>query len=549
MNTMRFGGAVGGACRVGLLVLLAIALLPCALRAGEADKPQAPLDKSAVAEKVKQLGDNAWKTREEAQRDLVAAGESALEEVEKALQNDDPEIKQRCQSILEAIRKNLREGASQTAGKGRLWTSPVKEGVASPAAKGGGVLCFLSFDGFLRAVDANTGKALWTFEDLVKESDAKNLQRMVAGLPTFPAPVIADGLVFASAQFGRAYAIDLAHGEIKWKSASADGFAPPAVGGGKAFLAGTEKDLRCLDVATGKWTWRADLEGGCTARPAVVGEAVYVAGREGSLYSYAVKDGARKVAAADLAGMTDLLALANGELVVRTVDALICIDPDGNKQKWNCPLPQDPMRAQFAMAFGAGGRRGGKMPAPPQAEDGIVAAGDALYTTAAGQVHAVEASTGKLLWTFKPESKDDENAGANGMMNIRQGAIVLGGQGRFFVRNTGTGMLSNPCVVGQTMYVASPDGLHAVELKARQELWRLATKGVIAARPMAIDGVLYYGTSDLAALGGGGAAGVVMVAGPNGVAVQQPAQPKAEQPADSEYGLNALRLKAPAAAK
>jgi len=88
----------------------------------------------------------------------------------------------------------------------------VQNGVASPVAVSGGTVCFLSYDGFLRAADANTGKLRWTFEDLVKEGQQRNQTQVISSMPTLPAPVISDGLVVVTAQFGRAYAIDLASG-------------------------------------------------------------------------------------------------------------------------------------------------------------------------------------------------------------------------------------------------------------------------------------------------------------------------------------------------
>jgi hypothetical protein len=119
------------------------------------------------------------------------------------------------------------------------------------------------------------------------------------------------------------------------------------------------------------------------------------------------------------------------------------------------------------------------------------------------------------------------------MANVQiGGAVVIGGQGRIIFKGVGMGGggLSLPCVADGTMYVASPAGLHAVDLKTRQELWRLDSKEQIAARPVVIDGVLYYGTAEQIVAGGGGfgGGGAVFINNGPGMVAQGQAQQQAK---------------------
>jgi outer membrane protein assembly factor BamB len=549
LERAALASGVAGSVAAFLLAAVAAALLA---RGDEPPRPQTqpgaqapvqaatPPSPAAVAAMVQKLGDSSWRTREEAQSELIAVGAPAVGELEKALRSDDAEIRQRCESILQTVRKSMLEGASQAASKARLWRSPVKEGVASAASASGGVVCFVASDGTLRAVDANTGKELWTFADLSKEADAQKGNRIVTLPASFPAPLIEGGVVYVSSQFGRAYAIDLARGELKWKTPAADGFAPPAFGGGKVYVAGAQKDVRALDAASGKELWQCDLPGGSTVRPVVLGPAVYVAARDGAIYALDANSGAKKALAADLADVTDLLSGKDGSLVARTADAVACLDAASGKPKWSYPLAG--AQAGGGITVMANGIAQGQVmaanarpagnpnananaPLRQQGDNTVLAAGDALYTASGGLVHAIDAGSGRLLWTYKPELKDSEAGagGAGGVVNIQVvggGAVVMGGGGRFIMRSGGGGGLSIPWIESGTMYVASPVGLHAVDLKTRQELWRLESNEVIAARPIVIGGVLYYGTADLSTAGAGG---IVMmnVNGGQGLVVQQ----------------------------
>jgi hypothetical protein len=54
---------------------------------------------------IRQLGDNAFEQREKATRQLIEAGKPALPLLRKALDNTDPEIRNRARVIIDAINK------------------------------------------------------------------------------------------------------------------------------------------------------------------------------------------------------------------------------------------------------------------------------------------------------------------------------------------------------------------------------------------------------------------------------------------------------------
>ena len=74
------------------VMLLSIGHLPA--------QEAAPPDKAHIRQLVEQLGDNAFKVRDDAHRELVKLAEYALEELIDATASDDLERSQRAKQIL-----------------------------------------------------------------------------------------------------------------------------------------------------------------------------------------------------------------------------------------------------------------------------------------------------------------------------------------------------------------------------------------------------------------------------------------------------------------
>src|SRR5689334_24669956 len=93
--------------RTLLILLLAVAAAPAA----ELDKKAREIDRY-----VKQLGDPEFKVREEADRQLRALGEPALDALAKAARSADAEVAKRAGAIVAAIEKTMKWEARQFAG-------------------------------------------------------------------------------------------------------------------------------------------------------------------------------------------------------------------------------------------------------------------------------------------------------------------------------------------------------------------------------------------------------------------------------------------------
>lgn len=99
---------VGCDMRMALRVLI-LAALACSARGGVSEEavPTPPSVKQLEAW-ARDLGANDFQKREEAQRNLAAAGQAAAPVLEKALKSDDPEVRTRAERLLAPLTRDDR---------------------------------------------------------------------------------------------------------------------------------------------------------------------------------------------------------------------------------------------------------------------------------------------------------------------------------------------------------------------------------------------------------------------------------------------------------
>lgn len=107
----------------------------------------------------------------------------------------------------------------------------------------GGVVYIPSENGTLYAIDAGTGKKLWTF--------AKPLS-------DYATPSYDDGLLFAGSLDGNLYAIDPATGEEAWHFTGGPLSRCTAAKDGVVYTGSEDGFLYAVDAATGKELWKFD---------------------------------------------------------------------------------------------------------------------------------------------------------------------------------------------------------------------------------------------------------------------------------------------------
>ncbi len=129
----------------------------------------------------------------------------------------------------------------------------------------------------LVAVDAETAEELWT-------APLWTRQRGI-----YTSPVVADGTVYAL-DSRHLHAVDLDTGEVLWQVELADAdyvTGSPALVGDHLYYVHSCGQVSAIDLTTQEIVWSHDLGARVDSSPAVSGNMLYVAARDGTLYAFA----------------------------------------------------------------------------------------------------------------------------------------------------------------------------------------------------------------------------------------------------------------------
>jgi outer membrane protein assembly factor BamB len=293
---------------------------------------------------------------------------------------------------------------------GRLkWEFKIEEVVPSSAIIFDRVIYFGASDGYLHAVDANTGCEKWRFKtegELVSDpaiadgvvyfgsSDVyfyaididtrQEKWKFKTEDITFSSPAISDGVVYFS-DGSHLYALDKETGHEKWKFEAKDLFLghSPAISDGVVYgvaYFGRYNFLYALDEKTGQEKWKFKLEAPVSSSPAISDETVCFGTSDGYLHAVDSNTGQEKWRFKTEDVVYDP-AIANGIVYVggSSDSCLYAIDISTGQEKWKFKTETWDVSS-------------------PSIADGIV-----YFGTWDGCLYAVDANTGCEKWKFKTE--------------------------------------------------------------------------------------------------------------------------------------------------
>jgi outer membrane protein assembly factor BamB len=198
---------------------------------------------------------------------------------------------------------------------------------------------------------------------------------------------------------------------------------PPAVGGDRIVLGGSDGYVRCLELKTGEVAWGFDTETIVRSTPLILKDRVYVGGDDGRLYCLRLDDGT-KVWAYPPTDEADREAILGGPAVDDGV--IVCgscereaygLDLATGKVRWHLPL-DGPVIARATVDSGLAyvavenglvrcvSARDGATAWEKQVpflvrQPVVVHRHRAFILSSDGTVYCVEAKTGQDLWTRK----------------------------------------------------------------------------------------------------------------------------------------------------
>lgn len=249
----------------------------------------------------------------------------------------------------------------------------------------------------------------------------------------------------------------------------------PVIADGVVFIASLDGHLHAIDQATGTEKWKFKSRMPIASTPAVTPEAVFFVSSAGSLAA---------------------------------------LDVETGQPKWVCPT-------EYERKFEAKNLHGYPAPAQtiPDAWDlftssPAVAAGKVFFGSGDGNVYAVAADSGLLLWKFATRDVVHSSPAVVGStlyigswdsnlyaLDVETGQLKWAFKtGEDPTNHNQVGFQSSPAVVDGTIYVGCRDAhVYAVEAATGRKRWDYPTsRSWVIGTPAVHDGRVYVGTSDTA---------------------------------------------------
>jgi outer membrane protein assembly factor BamB len=315
------------------------------------------------------------------------------------------------------------------------------------------------------------------------------------GGPIVASPAVVDGVVYIPSMDGFLYAIEQETGKEKWKYKSRMPIASsPAVVGGMLYFVSSAGALGAIDIATGqiKWVFATEFERKFEARnlhgypsaaqtipdawdifissPAVYNGKVYFGSGDGNVYAVDAQTGVVqwKFPTKDVVHASQ--SIANNTVYIGSWDSYFyALDAETGQERWSLKTGEDPtIHNQVGFQSSAA------------VVDGTVYVGcrDA-------HVYAIDASTGRKKWDY-PASK----SWVNGTPAVRDGVVYVGtsDSSRFMALDAKTGrlrfnfdaksyMFSSAALAGDLAYVGDHNGrLYAIDIKSGKLAWEFQTE-------------------------------------------------------------------------
>ena len=342
------------------------------------------------------------------------------------------------------------------AGQGGIrWRVQTGDVVRSSTAVTANRVFVGSGDGFLYAIDRESGTVVWKFS---------------AGAPVHASPAVAGGLVVCATLAGRIFAVDEESGHSRWAIQTGPKLpledersdwdmlvSSPVVVGGTVVIGGQDGLVYALDLRNGHILWRAKTKGRVRGTPAVSGDMVVVGSFDARVYAYDLKTGAERwvhrtvgdtlVSAQwgfDRRAVQSSPAVMDGMVFIGSRDSgLYGIDASTGERRW-----------RFS-------HRGSWVLGSPSVRDGVVYVG----SSDGHFIQAVEAKSGKELWR----------------------------------RATGGNVLGSPLVAGDLLLAGSREEggggfLFVLDLATGDVRWKLRLDEATVSTPTLYKGVVYIGT-------------------------------------------------------
>jgi outer membrane protein assembly factor BamB len=337
---------------------------------------------------------------------------------------------------------------------GVAWRFETGSTVRSSPALVDGTLFVGSSDGFLYALEAETGRAVWRYD---------------AESPIASSPAVANGVVLVGSRDGVLHGVSASDGTPRWTLETGpdlplawgyEGWdylmSSPVLFGGLAYWGSGDGFIHAVDPQTGNQRWTFDTGGRVRSTPAI----------------------------------------SEGLLVVGNSDGFVfALDAESGSEQWRFET------AGASMNSAEYGFDRVQVSASPAISDGVIYLG-----SRDAYLYALDVRDGSVLWTFEEGgtswiittsavTSDRVFSARSGSGNIR--AVDRENGTEIWNFQAGAYVYSSPVVVGNTLYIGQGDGdFSALDIDSGEERWNYRTGAAVYSTPLVHEGRIYVGSDD-----------------------------------------------------
>jgi len=340
-----------------------------------------------------------------------------------------------------------------------------------------------------------------------------------------PLPVTCNGLIFcASGRNGPIQAIqpggsgDVTASHVVWQSHRGGPYVPsPIAYRNRLFIIGDGGKLACYNAGSGKKIWDAKLSGPFTSSLVAADGRIYAVSEQGTVYVFAAADRFELLATNELgARCLASLAIADGELFLRTETDLYCFADASNSRPAARPMPR-PLEDNsppdddaagtdaWPLFRGDPGGTGVAATALPERPDllwtftvddggflstAVIDGGIVYAGCLDGKLYAADLASGEKRWDFETE------LGFTAAPAVRDRRVFVGdSDGRFYWLDAETGeqiwdfstdaeINSSANFHNESVVFGSQDGfLYCLNRASGEVVWRYESEDMIQCSP------------------------------------------------------------------
>lgn len=264
-----------------------------------------------------------------------------------------------------------------------------------------------------------------------------------------------------------------------------------------------------------KIKWKFHTHGMVISSPTIANGNAYVGSTDGSLYAVDLETGAQKWKFATLARVTSSPAVANGTVYFGSYDGnFYAVDEASGKLKWKF---QTEGERRFAAKHIHGSLPATEIMPDPfdfYLSSPVVWNGNVYFGSGDGNIYALAADSGKLIWKFKTGNV------VHASPAISEGVLFVGSWDTYFYAlDTATGaekwrfktgedssvhnqegIQSSAAIADGMVYFGCRDSnLYALDARTGEKRWAFYNKGSwVIGSPAVRDGRVYFSTADTA---------------------------------------------------